>query len=129
MVGHSVDRILSLLDSIISSYDKLRDIESKGCSKNELEQELINIRDTAGEVPSLLSQIFKENPNQLQLITQYAPLFKMSFVSTIAIMIPSIKMHENPSIEWLKTQASLAIALMNENGTIDLLKAVQTFLR
>ena len=127
MVGHSVDRILSLLDSIISSYDKLRDFESKGCSKDDLEKELIIIRDTAGEVPSLLSQIFKEDPNQLQLMNTYATLFKMPFVSTLAILIPSIKMQSNPSGDWLKTQSSLAIALMNE--TVNLMKAVQTFFR
>lgn len=129
MANHSIERVMVLIENIVSSYDKLRGFESNGCSKDDLERELISIRDTIGEVPSLLTQIFKENPNQLQLITTYASLFQMPFVSTLAMMIPSIKMQKTTSKEGLKSQASLAIALMNQNGTIHLLKAVQTFLR
>jgi len=129
MKDHTSDRILSLMETITSSYDKLREFESKGCSKDNLENELISIRDTGSEIPSLLAKIYKENPDQFQILINYIPILKMSFLNTIAILIPAIKMQQNPTPDWLKTQASLAIALMRENGTIDILKAVLTFLR
>lgn len=129
MVNHSIERIMVLIESIVSSYDKLRKFESDGCSKEDLEKELIMIRDTTDEIPSLLTQIIKENPSYAQLMTTYAPLFQMPFISTLTMMIPTIKMQENATKEWLKTQASLSIAFMNQNGTIGLLKAVQTFFR
>jgi len=44
-------------------------------------------------------------------------------------MIPLIKQQQNPNDDWIKTQSSLAIAMMNENSTMDALKAILVIFR
>jgi hypothetical protein len=129
MVDHTIERIKGIIETIVTSYDKLKEFEKNSCQKEQLENELINIRDTAGEIPSLLAQIFKEHPEQMQSLLSIAPLFKMPFVTTISLMIPLIKQQQSITDDWIKIQSSMAIALMNENSAMDALKAILTFFR
>jgi len=129
MTDHTIERIAEIIMTITTSYDQLKEFEKNGCTKEKLENELISIRDTAGEIPSLLAQIFKEHPEQMQSLLNLVPMFKMPFTGTISLMIPLIKQQQNITDDWIKTQSSMAIALMNENSTMDALKAILTFLR
>lgn len=129
MSEHTIERIKEIIETIVSSYDKLKEFEKNSCPKEKLENELITIRDISGEVPSLLVQIFKENPEQMQSLLTLGSMFKMPFVGMISLMIPLIKQQQNPSNDWIKTQSSLAIAMMNENNTMDALKAILVFFR
>ena len=129
MVDHTLERIKDIIETITTSYDKLKEFEKNSCPKEQLENELIIIRDTAGEIPSLLAQLFKEHPEQMQSLLHVGSMFKMSFVSTISLMIPLIKQQPTITNDWIKTQSSMAIALMNENGNMDALKGILTFFR
>jgi len=129
MSDHTIERIKEIIETIVKSYEKLKEFEKNSCSKEQLENELITVRDTAGEIPSLLTQIFKENPEQMQSLLSLGSMFKMPFIGTISLMIPLIKQHQNPNDDWVKTQSSMSIAMMNENGTMDALKAFLTFFR
>jgi len=129
MSDHTIERIKEIVETITASYDKLKEFEKNSCHKEQLEKELITIRDTAGEIPSLLVQIFKEHPEQMQSLLSLGSMFKMSFIGTISLMIPLIKQNQNPNDEWIKTQSSMAIALMNENGNMDALKAILILFR
>lgn len=129
MTDHTIERIKEIIETIVNSYDKLKEFEKNSCLKEQLENELITIRDTAGEFPSLLAQIFKENPEQMQSLLSLGSMFKMPFIGMISLMIPLIKQQQNITDDWIKTQSSLAIAVMNENNTMDALKAILTFIK
>ncbi|QLH08928.1 hypothetical protein [Candidatus Nitrosotenuis sp. DW1] len=115
------------MDEIVSSYDKLRGFESSGCTKEELLKELINIRDVSGEMPSLLVTILKENPQYAQVLAQFVGLFKPPFLPTIKSLIPLYNT-QTIATEW-KTQASFIMAIMNNDGYIDGIKAISTLLK
>ena len=129
MSDHTIERIKEIIETLVKSYDKLKKFEKNSCPKEQLENELITVRDTAGEIPSLLTQIFKENPEQMQSLLSLGSMFKMPFIGMISLMIPLIKQQQNQNDDWIKTQSSMAIAMMNENGTMDALKAILTFFR
>lgn len=65
----------------------------------------------------------------MQSLLNLGSMFKMSFIGTISLMIPLIKQQQTITDDWIKTQSSMAIALMNENGNMDTLKAILTFFR
>lgn len=129
MSDKATDRLFHILDEITISYDKLRKYESEGCSKNDLEKILIHVRDVVGEIPSMMTVWYKENPSQMPIIQQFIPIIRPSFTQTLHMQLLLFASTPNPDSAWIKTQIEMAIGYINGDGWIDIIKAFRTFLR
>lgn len=131
MVDASVDRLRNVLSQITDSYDKIRGFESKGTSKEELRQELINIRDASDEISPLLGLMVKENLSLgIETLGIIGDLIKTPYLETIKIQImlltQSSTLSDNESI---KIQANMAVSALNMSGTINQFKFLLALIR
>ena len=99
MSDSAYDRLLHYIDEITKSYDKIRQFESEGCSKEDLEKELRHMRDISGEFPILNTHLI---------------LFSLT---------------QKADSAWIKVQISMAINYLNGSGWVDGIKGIRTFLK
>jgi len=123
------DRLLHYIDEITKSYDKIRQFESEGCSKEELEKELRHMRDISGEFPSIVTLFFKENPNYVSILGKFIDIFKPPFIQTLNNHLLLFSLPQNADSAWIKLQISMAINYLNGSGWVDGIKGIRTFLK
>lgn len=129
MSDSSHDRLIHILNEFAKSYDKLRIYESESCSKDELEKLLVHIRDVAGEIPSMLTIMFKENPSAIPMLQPFIQMLKPPFLQTLHLQLILFSTTLNPDLTWVQTQVKMTIGYMNGDGWVDGIKAMRTFLR
>lgn len=129
MSDSGYDRLIHIIDEITKSYDNLRKFESEGCTKGELEKLLIHIRDVSGEIPSMVTVFYKENPASIPMLEKFIQILKPPFLQTFYYQLLLFATTPNPDAAWLKTQVAMTIAIMNGDGWVDGLKAIRTFLK
>lgn len=119
MSSHVVDRIKDYLEQLIESYNKIKQIELNGSTKEELRKELIQIRDSCEELPALFAQTAKEANLDFDKIKSITDLFKIDFLNGIRAQIMVLtQSNSSDNVEAMKVQASMTVALMgNYIGT------------
>jgi uncharacterized pyridoxamine 5'-phosphate oxidase family protein len=129
MVSHMNERMRIVTNEIIECYNQLRKYETDGCTLDELRKALIDTRNSAEELPSLLALMLKENPSQTEAVKELAKIFKVPFLSTLRVHILSMaNMPTDIDSNWIKTQANMAVTYINFDGYIDSLRIMSSFL-
>ncbi|MCJ8306751.1 MAG: hypothetical protein HRU07_06860 [Nitrosopumilus sp.] len=124
------ERLKIVLDRILDGYDHLKEFESKGTTKEDLRQELINIRDTCEEIPALFGESAKELGLDIEKLTPLANLLKVNFDSAIKVQLMIITDPNTPNNEaWIKMQSNMAITMMNMNGQIDQIRMLRKIIK
>ncbi|MGI0026858.1 MAG: hypothetical protein ACREAD_03350 [Nitrosopumilaceae archaeon] len=129
MIKNITEEILSNINKIVNSYEKLHEYEIKGCTSVEIKKELQLLKNTTEKLYPLMMQLFKENQSKIKGISTLASIFKVTFLPLLKIHLLYLSQINESDTNLLKIQSRLAITYLNIDGSIDNLRIIHSYLK
>lgn len=124
-----VEQILYNINKILDSYDKLHEYETIGCTTEQIQKELIALKEATIKLSSLMIRLFKENPTQIKGLSTLSSIFKITYLPTLKIHLLYLSQIKKLNNDLPQIQSRLAITYLNVDGCIDNLRIIRAYLK
>lgn len=129
LIKYVTEEILSNINRILNSYEKLHEYEVNGCTSEEIKKELQLLKSTTENLYPLMMKLFKENQSKIKGVSTLASIFKVTFLPLLKIHLLYLSQINESNPNLLKIQSRLAITYLNIDGSIDNLRIIHSYLK
>ncbi|HJW19740.1 MAG TPA: hypothetical protein VJ571_04205 [Candidatus Nitrosotalea sp.] len=129
MTRHLIEQILSGINKMVESYEKLHNFEKHGCTSEQIKKELHSMENSTEELTLLMTRLQKENLGKIQGLSTIESIFKITYLPTLKIHLIYLEQIGESNMSLLKIQSRLAITYLNVDGCIDNLRIIHAYLK